>query len=329
MAALTVVFLDSGQGDSTLVVFPDGKIMLVDCGCRKNRDVVLPAVIAGINRFLPANGNHIDCLIVTHADEDHYNMIGDVLVATKATVGEVWYGGDVGLYKNMHDGNAMYKYLSANGKSPGSAVFGGNAPWHTTGEVKVYLLACNSSGSPAAADGWTKNTNSIVLLLDYRNYKVFLMGDSTSDTEHFILTAAAAPGTVAKLLENEYATTLKMGHHGSTTSSSEPWVKLLRPNALIISADTRYFSGTGMPRKTHLANVVNWSGNVVATPKHDIVLFDDTLPVPRFDLAGSTVATCSTLWSILYDAAGTGYDAAGGSWHLTVQDTGAVDLSST
>ena len=83
MAELRIVFMDAGQGDSTLVVYPDNSLMLIDCGSTKSKGVVAPEIISAINRYLPktSGGNTIHTLVLTHPDIDHYNMLLDVTKA--------------------------------------------------------------------------------------------------------------------------------------------------------------------------------------------------------------------------------------------------------
>jgi beta-lactamase superfamily II metal-dependent hydrolase len=303
---LRVLFLDSGMGDCTLVVFPDNKLMLVDCGAKKNKETVEPQIVAALNRWLPANNGVIDYLVITHPDGDHFNMLGAVLTTTHAKVVDVWYGGDVELYASASDKRWTYNYLTK-AKIPSPGVVVGNKPPITVGGVSVRMLACNSSGAPNAYP--LKNQNSIVLLLEYCKYKVFLMGDAVDDTEDAIRTKVA-PSDLA----NTWATTLKMGHHGSTTSSSQAWVQALRPNALAISADTRLFNSTGMPKRTQLDSVASWT-TLADLAAHDCVEFDDLANPRAFTTRNWTKAVCSTLWRV---NAHNRDDASGYSWWLEI-----------
>ena len=328
--ALTVAFLDSGQGDCTLIVSPKGQLILVDCGSIKNRSVVLPGILAVLKRYLPAAKNTIHTVVITHPDQDHYNLLADALAETGAGVTNIWFGGDRSLYQNKLDKNRVYDWLVQRNAQPlANSVYGGNSTPLDFDGVSIYVLAANASGDRTAEDGWRVNTNSIVLMLYYGGYKIFLMGDATSDTEAFILQAVATQGPAA-LVTNQHASTLKMGHHGSTTSSSQAWVQALKPNGLVISADTRVFSGTGMPKVSQLKNVLAWSGNVQSgIPSHGVVVFNDGLTTPRFDVSASTEVVCSTLHAITYNATATAYEAAGLSWYWLVGSDGSVEVQST
>jgi Metallo-beta-lactamase superfamily len=332
---LTVVFLDAGQGDCTLVSFPSGELMLVDCGSTKNSAVVAPQLATGIRRFFPPGRERLDLVVVTHADEDHYNLLVPTMNALNCELGEVRYGGDIALYRNQRESNRAYDWLQQKNAQPfGAAHFGGAAPTvrgtaAARTETKTYVLAANATGDPAAADGPSKNANSVVTLVEYGGYKVFLMGDATALTEHFILGRVAATPAAGGVLDNTYATSLKMGHHGSDTSSCEPWVRALQPNAFFLSADTKPFGpkGTGIPTQPFLEQVVSWSPKATAVTSHGVACF--YAAEQKFYIWQTTSPVCSTLWTIVYNAAGTGYEAAGGSWFLTVKSDGSVDVSST
>jgi len=70
MSGLKVCFLDAGQGDCTLILFPDAAMTnwLVDCGSIKNGAVVGTQIFAALTRELAPRGNVIHRLILTHPD---------------------------------------------------------------------------------------------------------------------------------------------------------------------------------------------------------------------------------------------------------------------
>jgi hypothetical protein len=329
---MTVGFLDSGQGDCTLLVSPKGRIMLIDCGSIKNRNVVVPGIVAVLQRFLPAQQNVIDTLVLTHPDEDHYNLLSHVLTATGATVRNVLFGGEAELYRNVKDNDWVYTFLTKVSKAAPlpNSVYGGATPTNFDGPL-IHMLAANATGRREAADSLRRNTNSIVLLVTYGDYKIFLMGDATADTEAFILASVINRGP-AQLIANERTSTLKMGHHGSDTSSSQAWVGALRPNELVISADTRTFGagGAGMPKASQLDSVVGWSGKLTANfPSHGVVQFDDRATPQGFEVRTETRAVCSTLHAITYNADRSGFEAEGMSWFWRVGSDGSADYWNT
>lgn len=328
---LTVVFLDSGQGDTNLVRFPNGQLMLIDAGSIKNSAVVLPQLVTALGRYVPSSGV-IDWLVITHADQDHYNLLRG-LWSQGITFNEIWYGCAPPLYQNALDHNFAYGLVtSAAAWSPGASFFRGHAPLLTVGGVELWMLAANASGDPTAATALDKNTNSIVLMLRFgaaaHYYRVFMMGDATAATEAFILGNLGLPTVAPGLVARTFASMLKMGHHGSDSSSSDPWITALTPTGMTISADTRLFSGTGMPKLSFLTHVVSLTALGLAIP-HNLVVFNDTVHPVGWGQITESVAVCSTLDQIVFNADHTGYEANGCSWYLFVSQGGLVSLQTT
>ncbi|HLO03996.1 MAG TPA: hypothetical protein VK191_12880 [Symbiobacteriaceae bacterium] len=332
MATLTFAFLDAGQGDCTLIQYPDNSLVMVDCGSIKNSSVVSGEVTTVLNRVLPAAGNKISNLVLTHADQDHYNMLKDVIITPGVTVDQVYYGCDINLYKNQNESNATYDWLSAhsNASAPPNT-FGGakvNAALSRAG-VTCYVLAANASGSPKAKDSHNRNTNSVVLLFIYNDNKVFMMGDASEETEDFIITSCKT-NKISSRLTNANLTVLKMGHHGSQTSSSEAWIKALTPDYVVVSSDTRQFgsNGKGMPTRSLLDNVLTWS-SISDLPKdfcHPYVLYEDDSSSSNYRkflaVGPSRQAICTTLYEIQYDHTGVNFEATGGSWYYYLNSSG-------
>jgi beta-lactamase superfamily II metal-dependent hydrolase len=327
VAELTVIFLDAGQGDCTLILFPDGKtIWMIDCGSIKNGSVVYSQIIKVLERVLPTRGGHINRLILTHPDQDHYNLLSKVVPSL--TLDEIVYGGKINQYKNKLDKDYTYDLLVKYGKkaiSPNAKV---NWSPATIGGTEVRFLAANASGN----DNDTNN-NSIVVMLTYQTYKFLLMGDAEAPTENFILS-----NWTAKDLTSDFGVVLKMGHHGSESSSTEAWVKALRPTALCVSADTRGFGkyARGMPSNSKINNAVAWSGRVEDLPSalnHPYVVWcDDCATKSNFYekpmLVGPTLkAICTSLHGLQYNSNFTTFESVGGSWYFTVTDTGTEMFS--
>jgi glyoxylase-like metal-dependent hydrolase (beta-lactamase superfamily II) len=86
--------MDAGQGDSTLLVYPDNSLVLVDCGSTKNADVVGQQIAEVLDRYLAnAPGNKLKALVLTHPDRDHFNLVNQLIVQTGIQVDFVLIGG--------------------------------------------------------------------------------------------------------------------------------------------------------------------------------------------------------------------------------------------
>src|SRR5712664_1382913 len=101
MADFEVIFMDAGQGDCTLVVYPDNTLMLVDCGSTKSGSEAFEGIKQVAHAKLKTSNSYVN-LVLTHPDEDHYNLIQkldrkDMLFDRLV---HAYYGGDIELYQN-------------------------------------------------------------------------------------------------------------------------------------------------------------------------------------------------------------------------------------
>ncbi|MEP7116545.1 MAG: DNA internalization-related competence protein ComEC/Rec2 [Acidobacteriota bacterium] len=217
---LRVTALDVGQGEALLVQFPNGRRLLVDAGgvTADGRDlgdrVVGPALRArGVRR--------VDYLLVTHADADHIG--GAASLVGQFTPHEVWTGipvaGDVAtaaLHAAADEIGATWRRVAA-----GDHV--------DIGQVRLDVL------HPAPAD-WerqrVRNDDSVAVSLGLGRVRVLLTGDIGAEVEPSVLAAAGGlDDGVPRLL-----TVLKVAHHGSAGSSSEPFLTSLHPAVALVSA---------------------------------------------------------------------------------------------
>jgi competence protein ComEC len=216
---LEMTVIDVGQGDSIFLALPAGKLMLVDAGgiasfgkrVRTNlnigEDVVSPYLWSRSIRRL-------DVVALSHAHDDH--MGGLAAVLGNFHVKELWTG--------------------ATPDSPGwDAVRRKAGQLHVRivplvqgkpfdyGGARFEVLAPAVDYRPAAAP---RNNDSLVLRLTYRRRSLMLSGDMEKQIESRILAANAV----------ERSDVLKVAHHGSKTSTSEPFLEAAHPAFAIISA---------------------------------------------------------------------------------------------
>ena len=249
----SVVVMDAGQGESLLVVFPDDSLIMVDCGSMKNKGIVKEPIIEVLNRYLPAAGNRLKALVLTHPDIDHYNLINEIIIKNNIPINYLIYGGDANDYGNIarwitsHENNTAVPRQITQVEKPGEYHYSETIISELSydgvyGKVDVRILAANVGAS--------FNSKSIVLLITYGDINVFLMGDAPVETENFIL--AKMDRT---LLAGKH-TLLKVGHHGSNYSSCDNWIKTINPEIAFISSDTRSFHGTSLPSSYTISRII-------------------------------------------------------------------------
>jgi competence protein ComEC len=218
---LRVTVLDVDQGDAILVDFPDGRLMLVDGG-----GLVGSPIDTGARVILPVlrqrRRSHVDVVVVTHPHPDHYGGLSTAL--PELTIGEVWVS-DAGEPDGHGSWSLLVKSLRARGiplRLPpdlcdGSHAFGAS-------DVKV-LAPCPAPDAMLGA-----NDNSLVLKITLGERAALLLGDAEQ---------AAERALVARPPHELRADFMKVGHHGSRTSTSPALVQAVRPAAAAISCGVR------------------------------------------------------------------------------------------
>lgn len=209
-SCLTVYFFDVGQGDCSLLLFPDGISVLIDAGNKADGKLIA--------EYLKRGGiDTLDYLICTHPHEDHIGGSDDLF--NKLEIRNVCLPfKETANYKPT----ALYSELLSNIESEGS-----NLITLTAGSV---LLERSSHSIEAIAPGKTSvysdlNNYSICLLVDYYTNTILFTGDAEAVSESEILSSK----------KNIDADILKVGHHGSSGSSTKAFLKAVTPQVSVIS----------------------------------------------------------------------------------------------
>lgn len=211
---LSVSFLDVGQGDSIFIESPNGTQVLVDGGIGR-------VVLGPLGKVMPFYDRDINLVIGTHPDTDH---IGGLVEVLRTYVVDIYMAPDVD-----HDTPAQSEIdrlievenITLISASSGQAIdLGGGA--------FLYILFPHPQFSSAET-----NDYSIVAKLVYGNTSILLTGDSTIFVESQLVDIFGGE------LDSDI---LKVGHHGSKTSTSEKFIDVVTPSYAIISAgcDNRY-----------------------------------------------------------------------------------------
>lgn len=227
-ATLRITFFSVGQGESTLITFPDGRRMLVDGGGSPHengmdvgRQLLAPALWSmGVDR--------LDMVVLTHPHPDHIK--GLISLAALFPVGEFWESGGA---TAVGDHAKLRETLAAR-RVPVHHFTSALAPF-SIGDVRIEPLAPVSR--PAAEPERDQNDDSIVFRLVYGEFSMLFTGDIGRSAEERLL------GEPAEL----DCTVLKVPHHGSRHSSSSRFLDAASPRLALISAGARNSFGLPSP----------------------------------------------------------------------------------
>ena len=214
-----VYYLDVGQGDSSLIIYND-IVVMNDTGGTSNYNVS-----SGCIKLLKSLGySHIDYLILTHGDFDHMGdsiyLINNYKVKNVVLNNDSFNELETNLIKELK--NKKIKYYQ---------------------NVEKIPISNNIITILNTEEYDNENDNSNVIYIELNNYKFMFMGDAGVDKEKDIL----------ERYNISNIDVLKVGHHGSKTSSSKSFINKINPKYSIISVgkNNRY----GHPNKEVLNNI--------------------------------------------------------------------------
>lgn len=236
---LRVTVLDVGQGDAILVDLPDGRLMLVDGGgfvgvpVDPGERVILPTLRA-------RRRDRIDILVLTHPHPDHYGGLASVV--RHVDIGEFWHGGSGAETSpqpstsgrelaSTHD--ELLRLLREQGVRVRSAADLCAAGGRIDESVRVLHPCPHTLAAPSANDA------SLVLRVSHGRHAALLVGDAEHWAEQRLL------ATRADALDADF---LKVGHHGSRTSSSATFLARVTPGVAAISCGIRNRFGHPHPQ---------------------------------------------------------------------------------
>lgn len=211
---LTVTFLDVGQGDAALIRLPDRRAILIDAGDRTYRRDYGELVVVP---FLKRTGiRKLDVLMLTHPHSDHIG--GAPAVIRNIRVEQIWESGIAAgsrIYREIH-------HLADSLKIPVTDVYSGTMV-SIAKNLNLYFL--HPSERFLQLHQRNFNDASLVCKLVHGDVSMLLTGDAEKESEKYLIYWA----------DFLRSTVIKVPHHGSSTSSTLPYLEQIKPDYAVIS----------------------------------------------------------------------------------------------
>lgn len=242
---LTVAFLDVGQGDAILITTPRGQRVLIDGGPDRS-------VLSRLGEQMPFYARNIDLMILTHPHHDHVGGLVEVL--DRYNVDRVLYSGA------LHTAPSYLEWLQYIDEKniplqlidePRVLDFGDGVSLHILYPMRSFLHERVSE----------LNNTSIVAKLVFGETSVLLTGDAEYVVERDLLDAGV----------DVRADVLKLGHHGSDTSTTPAFFDAVNPGYVVASVGDR--NRYGHPSASILSRLTDRGVRVFRTDRDGTVVF--------------------------------------------------------
>ena len=271
---LRVTFLDVGQGDCSLVRFPDGRTMLVDSGGSEwgidpGRATVAPYLWnSGIRR--------LDYAALTHPHPDHAG--GFACILSHFDAGQVWEG------TQETDGDAYRAFRDAAAKSGAARHVVTKRGGLDVGGAKLQILHTPAVSMKEMGKGkdTIENNRSLVMRISYGDVSFLFAGDCEKAAQHAMLTAN--PPLPLR------STVLKVPHHGSADAAHGAFINAVSPSIAVVSTGRHNRFGHPSPVMAGLlkqsgATLYNTADDGAVTVETDgkgvrVRTYRETAPVP-------------------------------------------------
>lgn len=206
---LRIFFIDVGQGDSTLIITPDKKTVLIDGGGSDSFDVGEKVLL---QYLLDRRILKVDYVLISHFDTDHATGVAQIL--GKIDVSSI-------ILTRQLEENDIYRHILSIAKEKKiKLIYVKEGDVLKIGGIKISIIHPENKlmiNNPM-------NNNSIVCKVEYNSFSMLLTGDIEMEAEELILRKNI----------NLKADVLKVAHHGSKTSTTGEFLKAINPKVALI-----------------------------------------------------------------------------------------------
>ena len=218
---MKIHFVDVGQGDCTFIETPEGNTILIDGGGSETYDIGKNTVLPYI---LDRGYTKIDIIMISHFDTDHIGGILKILETLKVGQVMITKQGETSentakFFHIVHQKNIPVKVVQKGDRIMIEKNLYVDILWPTQSLIQENIL----------------NNNAMVARLKYHNFTMLLTGDIEEEAEQMLV----SNNKTNNLLQS---TVLKVGHHGSKSSSTEEFLECIQPKVAFIGVgkDNKY-----------------------------------------------------------------------------------------
>lgn len=231
---LMVVFLDVGQGDAVFIEAPNGNQVLIDGGPNKS-------VLRQLSKIMPFYDRSIDLVIESHPDGDHINGLVEVLRR---------YNVELVMESGVANDSQAYQEIQniIKEKNIKNILARQGMKINLDDGINIDILFPDRD-----VFGLETNTASVVAKLNYGENCFIFTGDSPKAIEQYLVSVYG---------ENLNCEVLKIGHHGSNTSTSEAFLGYINPEYAVISVGENKY---GHPHQEILDLLGRFGINILRT----------------------------------------------------------------